>query len=58
MREQTTLYFDAELRKRLRLASAVSGRTQAAIIRDGLASELRRMETSDPDVARHLAVAA
>jgi hypothetical protein len=57
MREQTTLYFDTDLRRRLRLASAVTGRTQNAIVSDGLARELARLESSRPDVAAVLAAA-
>jgi len=58
MREQTTLYFDADLRRRLRLASAMSGRTQTAIIADALERSLAAMESSRPEVARVFAAAA
>lgn len=57
-REPTLAYLDADARKRLRLAAAALGCSQAQIIRSAVDCSLAELEAGNPTVARVLKAAA
>lgn len=53
----TTVLLDDAARRRLRVAAAIAGVTQAEIIRQGLSDRLAAIEADHPEVQRILAAA-